>query len=148
MYFDDFEIGQRFQCEPAMITAEEIEYFARKYDAQPIHIDQDFAESTMFEGVIASGFHTLSVIWGQWIKLNKFGHEIIVGTGMGHVTWTAPVRAGDQLTTEVEVIELKPSSKKDRGKITLKFSVTNQLGEVVLLTQGNALLKRKNIDRL
>lgn len=143
MYFEEIERGQRFYCEPILITAEEIECFAAKYDPLPIHINPEFAKSSMFEGIIASGLHTLSAIWGQWIRLDIFGNEVIAGLGLDFVKWPAPVRANDQLTTEAEVIELKPSSKQDRGKITLKLNVTNQRGEVVLETQTNALIKRK-----
>ena len=143
MYYEEIELGQRFYCEPVLITAEEIEQFAAKYDPLPIHINPEFANSSMFEGIIASGFHTLSAIWGQWIRLDIFGKEVIVGLGLDFVKWPTPVRANDLLTTVVEVIGLKPSSKQDRGKLTLKLSVSNQLGEVVLETQTNAMIKRK-----
>ncbi len=146
MYYEEIELGQRFYCEPILITAEEIERFAEKYDPLPIHIDPEFAQNSMFEGIIASGFQTLSAIWGQWIRLNLYGNEVIVGLGLDYVQWPAPVRANDLLTTEVEVTGLKPSSKKDRGKITLKLTATNQRGEVVLETQTNALIKRKPVS--
>lgn len=146
MYYEEFEIGQRFYCEPIIITAEDITQFAEKYDPLPIHIDQEFASHSMFEGIIASGFHTISAIWGQWIRLNIFGNEVIVGLGLDFVKWPAPVRANDWLTTEAEVIELKPSSKQDRGKITLKLTVSNQRNEVVLETQTKALIKRNLIS--
>ena len=147
MYYEEIELGQRFYCEPILITAEDIEGFAAKYDPLPIHINQELANNSMFEGIIASGFHTLSAIWGQWIRLDTFGNEVIVGLGLDYVKWPAPVRANDLLTTEVEVVGLKPSSKQDRGKITLRLSVTNQRGEVALETQTNALIKRKLVTK-
>ena len=143
MYYEEMEVGQRFYCEPIIITAEEIERFAISYDPLPIHIDPEVANTTIFEGIIASGFHTLSAIWGQWIRLDIFNNEVIVGLGLDFVQWPAPVKANDVLTTVVEVAGLKPSSKPDRGKITLKVSATNQNGEVVIETQSNALIKRK-----
>ena len=97
----------------------------------------------MFNGIISSGFLTLSSMWGQWIRLNQFGDEFIVGNGLDYVKFTAPVRMNDVLTTEVEVVDLTPSSNPERGKITIKFCVTNQHGEAVLLTQIKALLKTK-----
>lgn len=143
MFFEEFELGQRFQCEPIFIASEEMETFAMKYDPHPIHVDQEFAENSMFNGIISSGFLTLSSMWGQWIRLNKFGDEFIVGNGLDYVKFTAPVRMNDVLTTKVEVVDLKPSSNPERGKITIKFNVTNQHGEVVLLTQIKALLKTR-----
>jgi acyl dehydratase len=144
MYFEEFEIGQRFQCEPFLMTAEEIHTFASKYDPHPIHIDQEFAEkNSMFNGIISSGFLTLSSMWGQWIRLDKFGDEFIVGKNFDYVKFTAPVRKNDVLTTVVEVVGLKQSSKPSRGEITIKFTITNQHGEVVLLAELNALLKTK-----
>lgn len=144
MYFEEFKLGQRFQCEPILVTAEEIDEFATKYDPHPIHVNQEYAENSMFNGIISSGFLTLSTMWGQWIRLNKLGEEFIVGNGLDHVKFIAPVRMNDVLTTEVEVVGLTPSSNPTRGKLTIKFEVINQEGDVVLVTQINVLLKTKN----
>ena len=143
MFFEEFEIGQRFECEPIIAKSEEMEGFAKKYDPHPIHTDSEYATNTMFNGIISSGFLTLSSMWGQWIRLNKFGNEFIVGNGLDYVKFTAPVRENDVLTTVVEVVDLTPSSNPERGKITIKFNVTNQHSEVVLLTQIKVLLKTK-----
>lgn len=143
MYFEEFEIGQRFECEPIIVKSEEMLSFAENYDPHPVHTEQEFAENTMFNGIISSGFLTLSSMWGQWIRLNKLGNEFIVGNGLEYVKFTAPVRMNDVLTTVVEVVDLIPSSNPKRGKMTIKFNVTNQHGEVVLLTQIKILLKTK-----
>lgn len=143
MFFEEFEIGQRFQCESIVVTSEEMVDFAAKYDPHPVHTDPEFAVNTMFNGIISSGFLTLSSMWGKWIRLNKFGNEFIVGNGLDYVKFTAPVRMNDVLTTVVEVADLTPSSNPERGKITIKFTVTNQNEEVVLLSQIKALLKTK-----
>ena len=143
MFYEEIELGQRFYCEPILITAEEIERFATSYDPLPIHINPEIANTTIFEGIIASGFHTLSATWGQWVRLDIFSNEVIVGLGLDFVKWPAPVRANDVLTAVVEVVGLKPSSKQGRGIVTIKLSATNQKGEVVLEVQSNALIKRK-----
>lgn len=143
MYFEEFELGQRFQCQSIKVSQEEMIEFATKYDPHPIHVDSEFSENTMFEELISSGFLTLSSAWGQWIRLDTFGEEFIVGAGMDYVKFTAPVKKNDVLTTVVEVVGLKPSSDPKRGKITIAFTVTNQLGEVVMLTQIKAYLKTK-----
>ena len=143
MFYEEIELGQRFYCEPILITSEEIERFATSYDPLPIHINPEIANTTIFEGIIASGFHTLSAAWGQWVRLDIFSNEVIVGLGLDFVKWPAPVRANDVLTAVVEVVGLKPSSKQGRGIVTIKLSATNQKGEVVLEVQSNALIKRK-----
>ncbi|MFT9846827.1 MaoC/PaaZ C-terminal domain-containing protein [Aneurinibacillus sp. REN35] len=141
MYFEQFEIGQRFTLDAVLITAEEIDEFARKYDPQPIHIDSEFAENGPFKGIIASGLHTASVIWNKWVQSNRFSTEILGGTGLDHLQWPAPVRPGDRLYTEVEVVGQKRSSSGKRGLLTLQFTASNQDDTVVLKMQCNAFLK-------
>ncbi|HHY67782.1 MaoC/PaaZ C-terminal domain-containing protein [Kyrpidia sp.] len=143
MYFEEFFVGQHFKLNPIILTSQEIYEFAHRYDPQPIHIDPEFAKNGIFKGIIASGFHTLSMVWSEWIRTNRFGTEIIGGTGLDFVQWTAPVRPGDTLYADVEVTETLPSSKGNRGLVALKFTVTNQKDETVLVTQGRVYLKRK-----
>ena len=145
MYFEEFVVGQHFELEPITLTEKEIFEFAEKFDPQPIHIDEEFSKNSIFNGIIASGFHTISAVWGQWIRANKFGTEIIGGVGLDYVTWNAPVRPNDTLKTVVEVANKIPSSKGNRGIVVIKFTVTNQSEEIVLETQGKVIIKgRKN----
>lgn len=141
MYFEEFFVGQRFELNPVTLTNDDIYDFASRFDPQPIHIDQEYSEQSAFGGIIASGFHTVSIIWGEWIRANRFGKEIIVGTGMDYIRWTAPVRALDTLYTNVEIIETTPSPKGKRGMVVLKFTSTNQDDQAVLHMQGRAYLK-------
>lgn len=141
MYFEDFYVGQHFELSPIPITAAEIEEFARRYDPQPIHIDPVFAAGGLFQGVIASGLHTLSVVWGEWIRTGRFGTEIIGGTGLDFVRWTGPVRPGDTLYTDVEVTEANISPRRTRGLVSFKFTVRNQKDGTILTTQAQVYLK-------
>lgn len=144
MYLEEFEKGQTFELDPVSMTEEELFDFANKYDPQPIHIDKEFAENSIFKGFIASGFHTIGLVWSEWIRSNKFGNEIIGGIGIDHLQWLAPVRANDKLYTKVEVLHTKPSSKGGKGIIELAFVVTNQDDVEVLKFQPKAILKAKN----
>ncbi len=144
MYFEDFTLGQIFRLEPISLTEAEIRQFAESYDPLPIHTEPDFAASSIFGGIIASGFHTLSAVWGRWIRLNKLGTEVIGGLGIDYLRWTAPVRPGDQLRAEVEISELIPSSKGGRGIVGMKVSVSNQHGESVLVAQVKGLMKGRH----
>ncbi|WP_338471423.1 MaoC/PaaZ C-terminal domain-containing protein [Niallia sp. XMNu-256] len=144
MYFEEFEVGQVFRCQPFIVTAEEIHTFASQYDPHPIHIDSHYAnEHSIFNGIISSGFLTVSAVWGQWIRSGVFGNEFIVGKNFDYINFTNPVRANDELTPEIEIVGLRSTSKPTRGEVTIKFSVTNQKDEVVMLAQLNALLKTK-----
>ena len=144
MYFEEFKVGDIYICEPILITAEEIHQFAMKYDPAPIHVDPEYAENeSIFNGIISSGFLTISAMWGQWIRSEVFGNEFIVGTNFDYVNFTHPVRANDVLTTEVEIVGLRASSNPNRGEVTKKFTVKNQNGEIVALVQTKSLIKTK-----
>ena len=142
MYFEEFYPGQEFSLEPFVMTLEEIQDFARKYDPQPIHIDLDYAAEGPFAGVIASGFHTLSAVWGRWIETGRFGRETLGGKGLERVEWRAPVRPGDTLKTTVKVVETRGSLNQPRGSVRLYFETKNQAGIVVMVTEGTVLIKR------
>jgi acyl dehydratase len=143
MYFEEFEVGQHFELEPITLTEKEIFDFAEKFDPQPIHIDEEFSKNSIFNGIIASGLHTMSAVWGQWIRANKFGTEIIGGIGLDYMNWKAPVRPNDKLKTVVEVANKIPSSRGNRGIVVIKFTVTNQSEEIVLETQARVIVKRR-----
>jgi acyl dehydratase len=141
MYCEDFEVGQHFTLQPVRFEIDDIMHFASRYDPQPIHIDKEFADQGLFKGIIASGVHTLSVIWSEWIQTGRFGTEIIGGRGLDFVTWNVPVRPGDTLHTDVEVVEANTSPGKGRGLLVIKFTAANQDGATVLTTQARVYLK-------
>jgi acyl dehydratase len=145
MYFEDFNIGQKFVLEPITFTLEDIREFAGKYDPLPIHVDLDFARSSNFEGIIASGFHTLCAVWGQWIALDKTGKDTICGICMDYLNWKAPVFPNDEIKGEVEVVDLIPSSKGGRGILVIKVTAYNQKEQIVLDTQVRGFMKSKNV---
>lgn len=143
MYFEEFQVNQKFELPTISLSEQEIDTYAHQYDPQPIHIDSEFAEAGLFKGIIASGFHTMSAIWGQWIRENVFGTEIIGGIGLDYVKWLLPVRAGDQLDTVVQVDDTIPSSKGGRGVVVLTFVTTNQNKKDVLAMQARVIIKSK-----
>lgn len=148
MFFEEFAVGQQYTLPPVNLTREEILAFAQAYDPQPIHIDAAFAEAGPFGGIIASGFHTACLVWREWIRLNRFGTEIIAGTGMDYLTWNAPVRPGDTLQAIVEITATQRSQNPGRGRVTFKFAVTNQLDQLVLTFQGSAYVKTQATEPL
>ena len=143
LYLEEFAVGDRFILEPITLTEEEIYSFAEKYDPQLIHLDPEFAAQGLFKGIIASGFHTVSAVWGQWIRANIMGKENLGGT-IDFLRFLAPVRPNDQLHTTAEVVEKIPSSKENRVLVAIKLTVTNQNQKAVLETQCRVIIKGRS----
>jgi len=130
-YFDDLEIGQRFVSGSRTLGAAEIKAFAREFDPQPFHLDEVAAEKTLFRGLAASGWHTMALTMRM---LTDGGMPIatgVIGVG-GEIAWPRPVRPGDELRVESEVLEITPSrSKPGQAVVTVRSTTTNQNGEAV-----------------
>ena len=132
-WFEDFEVGQRFVSQGVTFTEASIIEFATRYDPQRFHIDREAAAKTHFGGLIASGFHTLGLSFRMFFELGVIRESGIGAPGIEELRWTAPVRPGDTLYTEAEVIEVRPSrSKTDRGTVRLLYTARNHRGETVM----------------
>ena len=131
MYLNDFVIGQRFTTDSMTLDEEQIKAFARQFDPQPFHTDDQAARDSLFGGLAASGWHTAAVT----MRLLVVGGPPIAGGILGagaEVSWPKPTRPGDVLHVESEVIEVRPSrSRPDRGMLTLRSETINERGEVV-----------------
>jgi len=148
MYFDDFEVGQSFETPGKTISEGEILDFSFQYDPQPFHSDVTAAEKTIFGGLIASGFHTLSVSFSLFFRLRLLDEANLASPGMDQVRWTAPVRPGDTLRVVATVTELKPSkSRSDQGIIVMDHITYNQNDDVVMTVNCMHRLKRRSPDK-
>ena len=133
-WFEDFEVGQRFVSQGVTVTEASIIDFASRYDPQRFHVDVEAAARTHFEGLIASGFQTIGLSFRKFFELGVIRESGIGASGVEELRWTAPVRPGDTLHTEVEVIEIRPSrSRSDRGVVRLRYTALNQRGETVMV---------------
>lgn len=141
-YFEDFAVGQVFAAdEDYEITPERIHAFAAEYDPQPIHLDPDVAAREMFGGIIASGWHSLSVTMRLIVHSNIFGGAPVVGVGVDKLRYLEPIRPGDRLRAQAEVIGVRPSrSHPDRGYLTLRVTTTRQGSEPVLTQEWTVLV--------
>ncbi|MCI0431430.1 MAG: MaoC family dehydratase [Rhodospirillales bacterium] len=132
LYLDDLHVGQRFISDRRLVDLDEIMAFAKQFDPQPFHLDVDAAKATLFEGLVASGWHTAAIS----MRLLVDGVPIaggIVGAS-AEIEWPKPTRPGDVLHVESEIVELRPSrSVPDRGVATIRSETRNQLGEIVQL---------------
>jgi acyl dehydratase len=143
LFLDDLRVGQRFVSGAHRIDEESIRAFAAEYDPQPFHLDGEAAKGSIFEGLIASGWHTAAVT----MKLLVGGGLPIAGGVIGagaEITWPRPVRPGAVLHVESEVLELRPSrSRPDRGLAKFQSVTRNRDGEVVQVLIATLLVPRR-----
>lgn len=145
-FLDDFKVGEIFLTEGITITESEIIRFAMQYDPQSFHMDVTAASKSPYKGLIASGFQALSICFRMFIQEGVISACSIGSPGIDEVRWLAPVRPGDTLRTETEVLEIKPSSSKpDRGILRMRYAGINQRGEKVISFILNHLLLRKTM---
>jgi len=130
-WFDDLAIGMRFKSGEVQITDGDIKRFAAEFDPQPMHLDEVAAERTPFKGLAASGWHTAAIAMNLAIQVRPFGPHPLIGLGVDGLRWMIPVRAGDILHLEGEVIGLTPSKTKPQGVALVKWTLYKQTGEAV-----------------
>jgi acyl dehydratase len=140
LYFEDFYVGQRFDSIGTYkVTAAEIKEFGEKYDPQPFHLDEAAGEGSFFHGLAASGWLTAAVV----MRLRVLSIHVrggMIGAGAEEMRWTEPVRPGDTIRTEIEVIGVRHSnSRKDYGVVRTRTLAYNQNGQVVLRSTVNFL---------
>ncbi len=146
LYFDDFQVGDRFESPGLTMTEGQIIDFAMHFDSQPFHMDSVAAGKSIYGGLIASGIHTLAVTFRLFLQTGALSPEVSLGSpGFDELRWLKPVRPGDTLHAVGEVLEKKPSkSQPDRGIIKLRYACVNQKGEEVLTVIGNQIVRRKH----
>jgi acyl dehydratase len=130
-WFDDLKLGMRFASDKLTVTKEDILRFAAEFDPQPFHTDEVAAKSTILNGLAASGWHTAAIAMRLAITARPFGPHPLLGAGVDDLRWMKPVRPGDTLHLEGEVVELTPSRTKPQGIARIKWTAYNQSGEAV-----------------
>ncbi len=143
-FLDDLIVGDRFISGGLTLTEAEIIDFAFRYDPQSFHLDAVAAAESPYGGLIASGFQSLALCFRLFIQSGVLAGSSMGSPGIDELRWLAPVRPGDTLHSEVEVLEVRPSSSKpDRGIARLQYKALNQRGEAVLSFIVAHLLKRR-----
>ena len=144
-FFEDFRIGDVIETEGATLTDSLIMDFAQRFDPQPFHIDMVAAADGPFQGLIASGFHTLSLTFRLLRDTGIITGTGLGGSGMDEVRWLQPVRPGDTIRVRVEVVEVKPSRRGDRGTVRLAYATRNQRGETVMTCTMNHIVATRTV---
>ena len=143
-YLDDLTVGDRFGSGSAVLSEADILDFARAYDPQPFHLDAAAAARSPYGGIIASGFQTIALGFRVFIEQGLLRDSSMGSPGLDELRWKAPVRPGDTLRTEVEVLEVRPSaSRPDRGLARMRYGILNQRGEEVASFVALHLLRRR-----
>jgi acyl dehydratase len=143
-HWEDFEAGQVFELGRRTVTRDEIVAFAREFDPQPFHVDEDAAAGSPFGGLIASGWHTAALFMRMYVDALLNEAASMGSPGVEELRWSAPVRPGDTLHGRVTVLDTSPSAKRrDRGTIRARLEMTNQRDELVLTMVARGYFGRR-----
>lgn len=145
LYLEDLEPGQRFSGTTRIrIEDGRIKSFASEFDPQPFHLDDADAAASIFRGLAASGWHTAAVTMRLLVDSEFKPAGGIVGAGIDELRWPRPVRPGDELRVESEVLAVRPSqSRPEQGLVKVRTSTFNQDGEVVQTSVSNLVVPRR-----
>jgi len=145
-FLEDYVVGEvlkptrRLRVEKDAIIA-----FARQFDPQPFHLDEEAGRKSIFGGLVASGWHTAAMTMRLVADSEYRPAGGSIGLGFDGLRWPLPVRPGDELHIETEVLEVRTSkSRPDSGLVKLRTQTINQNGKVVQELIGTALVPRRS----
>ena len=137
-------VGFRYETGTRTLTQDEIVEFARQWDAQPFHIDEEAAKASPYGRIIASGFHTLLTAFNLTLEASDWSDSSMGSPGMENIRWSQPVYPGDTLRVRAEVVKATPSrSKPDRGFVDVDYEIVNQDDAVVASYRATHILRRR-----
>ena len=143
-YLEDYAVGQVYRTGRVQIDKDQILAFANQFDPQPYHLDEGAAQKSVFGGLAASGWHTAALTMRLLVDSDFRPANGILGVGFDDLSWPRPVRPGDKLYAQSEVLEVRPSkSRPDRGLIRVRTTTFNQDDEPVQIYTGNLLVPRR-----
>lgn len=143
-YLEDISVGDKLEFGRYEVTAEEIVDYARRFDPQPIHLDDDAAREAGLGGLIASGWHSVGMYMRMLVDNVLVGGSSMPSPGADEVRWLIPVRPGDVLSIRSEVLETRPSrSKPDRGIVRSRYEMINQDGDAVMSLVAIGFARRR-----
>ncbi len=142
-YLEDLKVGDYFESGPYEVTEAAILAFAQEFDPQPFHLDRAAAFRSIFRGLVASGWHTAAITMRLLVTSDLHLAGGAVGLGADKLTWPRPVRPGDYLRLEVEIIAVNPSrTRPDRGTVRIRYATRNQKDEVVMTLEATVLVPK------
>jgi acyl dehydratase len=147
-FFEDFAVGQVFvSARRLQVGKDEIMAFARQFDPQSFHLDEEAAGSSIFGGLVASGWHTAALTMRLVTESEFRSAAGTTGLGFDQLRWPVAVRPGDELRIESKVLDLRPSkSRPDYGVLKMRIQTLNQHGQVVQELIANELVPRRPVN--
>jgi acyl dehydratase len=143
-YLEDFAAGQSYRSGRLRVEEQRVKSFAAEFDPQPFHLDADAARRSIFGGLAASGWHTAAMTMRLLVESEFKPAGGIIGAGFDEFRWPAPVRPGDELHLDIEVLEVRPSkSRPSQGMVKVRTTTRNQKGEAVQVSVGNLVVPRR-----
>ena len=143
-YLEDFAVGQIYRSGRLTVDKDRIKTFAAEFDPQPFHLDDEAARGSIFRGLAASGWHTAALTMRLLVESELKPAGGIVGAGFDEFRWPLPVRPGDELSLESEILEVRPSrSRPDQGLVKVRTTTRNQNGDAVQISVGNLVVPRR-----
>lgn len=145
LYLEDLAAGQRYTGTTRIqIDEARVKQFAAEFDPQPFHLDAAAAERSLFRGLAASGWHTAAVTMRLLVDSPFQPAGGIIGAGFDELRWPLPVRPGDALRVEVEVLDVRPSrTRPAQGLAKVRTTTVNQDGQTVQISVGNLVVQRR-----
>jgi len=144
-YLEDFAVEQTYGSGRLRVDEERIKSFAAEFDPQPFHLNAEAARKSILGGLAASGWHTAALAMRLLVESDLKPAGGIVGVGFDELRWPRPVRPGDELRLESEVLEVRPSkSRPEQGLIKVRMTALNQNGEAVQVLVANLMVPRRS----
>lgn len=144
-YWEDFKPGETFPMGERSIDRDEVIDFAKQFDPQPFHIDEEAAKRSIYGGLIASGWHTVALVMRMMCDSYLNRSASLGSPGVDNVRWLKPVRPGDTIRAQRTVLESRASqSRPDMGLVKTRWEVFNQDGELVMTIEGHGMFRRRN----
>jgi len=144
LYLEDFAVGQIFRSGSLTVEAADIKTFAAQFDPQPFHLDEAAAKASLFGGLAASGWHTTAMTMRLLVDGGVPIAGGIIGAGAEELRWPRPVRPGDRLRVESEVLEIVLSRTRPQGRMKLRTTTLNQNDEPVQVMVANLVVPRQS----
>jgi len=144
-YFEDFQPGQVREIDGPALTRDEIVEFARKYDPQPFHVDEEAAKNSFYGGLIASGWQTVAICMRLMCDSYLLESASLGSPGVDEVRWVKPVRPGDRPRLKMTVLEARISrSRPEMGSVRARWDMFNQHNELVMHMTGWGMFGRRS----
>ena len=143
-YLEDMAVGQTFGTGKVRVELDGIKAFAAEFDPQPFHLDEEAARRSIFGGLAASGWHTAALTMRLMVEGEFRPAGGLIGASMDELRWPKPVRPGDELRVEGEILEVRPSrSRPEQGMVKMRATTLNQNDEPVQVFVVNMVVLRR-----